>query len=268
MLVVSGSARVRLPGRGRRARRIFMEAGAEWRAAGCSMCLGMNPDTIAGRTRRLNMEPELRRQAGEGLPNPPRLTAGRCSDRRRRSSGLAGRHRLTRASATCGGRTMDALVTHTGTGLPLRRGDLDTDQIIPAVYLKRITRTGFEDGLSRRGRTTRIRGRTTRLMPVPRCWSPARTSEPGRHASTPSGPCRTVDLAVVLSPVGTIFKVNSGKSGLLAAQVDQSVVDVSRKPKPTRRCPSRSTSRAARCAPGPARTGSTPRHQQLHPLPG
>ena len=42
---------------------------------------------------------------------------------------------------------MDAFTTHTGIGVPLRRGNVDTDQIIPAVYLKRVTRTGFEDGL-------------------------------------------------------------------------------------------------------------------------
>ena len=42
---------------------------------------------------------------------------------------------------------MDAFTTHTGIGVPLRRSNVDTDQIIPAVYLKRVTRTGFEDGL-------------------------------------------------------------------------------------------------------------------------
>ncbi|HZD99897.1 MAG TPA: 3-isopropylmalate dehydratase small subunit [Micromonosporaceae bacterium] len=44
---------------------------------------------------------------------------------------------------------MDKVTVHTGTALPLRRSDVDTDQIIPAVYLKRITKTGFEDGLFR-----------------------------------------------------------------------------------------------------------------------
>jgi len=42
---------------------------------------------------------------------------------------------------------MDKFVTHTGTGVPLRRSNVDTDQIIPAVYLKRVTRSGYEDGL-------------------------------------------------------------------------------------------------------------------------
>lgn len=42
---------------------------------------------------------------------------------------------------------MEKFIEHTGTGLPLRRSNVDTDQIIPAVYLKRVTRTGFADGL-------------------------------------------------------------------------------------------------------------------------
>jgi 3-isopropylmalate/(R)-2-methylmalate dehydratase small subunit len=42
---------------------------------------------------------------------------------------------------------MDKFTVHTGTGVPLRRSNVDTDQIIPAVYLKRVTRTGFADGL-------------------------------------------------------------------------------------------------------------------------
>jgi len=43
--------------------------------------------------------------------------------------------------------TMEKFIKHTGTGVPLRRSNVDTDQIIPAVYLKRVSRSGFEDGL-------------------------------------------------------------------------------------------------------------------------
>ena len=42
---------------------------------------------------------------------------------------------------------MEKFIKHIGTGVPLRRSNVDTDQIIPAVYLKRVTRSGFEDGL-------------------------------------------------------------------------------------------------------------------------
>ena len=44
---------------------------------------------------------------------------------------------------------MEKFSVHTGTAVPLRRSNVDTDQIIPAVYLKRVTRSGFEDGLFR-----------------------------------------------------------------------------------------------------------------------
>jgi 3-isopropylmalate/(R)-2-methylmalate dehydratase small subunit len=43
--------------------------------------------------------------------------------------------------------TMEAFTTHSGRAIPLRRSNVDTDQIIPASYLKRVTRSGFEDGL-------------------------------------------------------------------------------------------------------------------------
>ena len=42
---------------------------------------------------------------------------------------------------------MEKFISHTGIAAPLRRSNVDTDQIIPAVYLKRVTKTGFEDGL-------------------------------------------------------------------------------------------------------------------------
>ncbi len=42
---------------------------------------------------------------------------------------------------------MEKFITHTGTGVPLRRSNVDTDQIIPALWLKLVTRTGYEDGL-------------------------------------------------------------------------------------------------------------------------
>ncbi|TDD09079.1 3-isopropylmalate dehydratase small subunit [Nonomuraea deserti] len=42
---------------------------------------------------------------------------------------------------------MEAFITHTGTAVPLRRSNVDTDQIIPAVWLKQVSRTGFENGL-------------------------------------------------------------------------------------------------------------------------
>jgi 3-isopropylmalate/(R)-2-methylmalate dehydratase small subunit len=56
---------------------------------------------------------------------------------------------IIKASSIEGGTPMRSFTVHTGTAAPLRRSNVDTDQIIPAVYLKRVTRTGFEDGLFR-----------------------------------------------------------------------------------------------------------------------
>ena len=61
---------------------------------------------------------------------------------------------------------MDAFTTHTGIGVPLRRSNVDTDQIIPAVYLKRVTRTGFEDGLFAAWRNDPTSCSTTRRTPA------------------------------------------------------------------------------------------------------
>ena len=49
---------------------------------------------------------------------------------------------------------MEQFTRHTGSAVALRRSNVDTDQIIPASYLKRVTRTGFEDGLFAAWRTT------------------------------------------------------------------------------------------------------------------
>ena len=86
---------------------------------------------------------------------------------------------------------MDKFTTHTGVGVPLRRSNVDTDQIIPAVYLKRVTRTGFEDGLfaAWRGDPSFVLNR--RSTPPARCSSPGPTSAPARRASMPCGHCRT-----------------------------------------------------------------------------
>ena len=84
MLVVPGSARVRLQAEAEGLDEVFTEAGAEWRGAGCSMCLGMNPDQLApGRAQRVDLQPQLRGPPGQGRAHPPGLAAGRRRHRRR-----------------------------------------------------------------------------------------------------------------------------------------------------------------------------------------
>ena len=84
---------------------------------------------------------------------------------------------------------MEAFTTHTGIGVPLRRSNVDTDQIIPAVYLKRVTRTGFEDFVFAAWRERRdVRAQRPELLPPARCSSPGLTSAPAPRGSTPCGP--------------------------------------------------------------------------------
>ena len=121
---------------------------------------------------------------------------------------------------------MEKITTHTGTALPLRRSNVDTDQIIPAVYLKRVTRTGFEDGLfgAWRGEADFILNRpeyagVTILVAGP---------DFGTGSSREHAVWALMDYGfkvVVSSRFADIFRGNSGKAGLLAAQVDQSVVE-------------------------------------------
>ncbi len=121
---------------------------------------------------------------------------------------------------------MEPIVVHTGRGLPLRRSNVDTDQIIPAVYLKRVTRTGFEDGLfaawrqdpgfvlndpARAGATVLVAG-----------------ADFGTGSSREHAVWALLDYGfrVVLSPrFGDIFKGNSAKGGLLTVELGQDVIE-------------------------------------------
>jgi 3-isopropylmalate/(R)-2-methylmalate dehydratase small subunit len=121
---------------------------------------------------------------------------------------------------------MDAFTSHTGTVLPLRRGNVDTDQIIPAVYLKRITRTGFEDGLFAAWRND-----PDFVLNQPQ-YDGATILVAGPDFGTGSSREHAVwalhdyGFRVVLSPrFGDIFRGNSGKAGLLTAVVDDETVE-------------------------------------------
>jgi 3-isopropylmalate/(R)-2-methylmalate dehydratase small subunit len=120
---------------------------------------------------------------------------------------------------------MEAFTVHTGIGVPLRRGNVDTDQIIPAVYLKRVTRTGFEDGLfaAWRGDPSFV------LNQAPYHTGTVLVAGPdfGTGSSREHAVWALQDhgFRVVISPrFGDIFRGNAGKAGLLAAQVDDKVV--------------------------------------------
>jgi 3-isopropylmalate/(R)-2-methylmalate dehydratase small subunit len=121
---------------------------------------------------------------------------------------------------------MDSFTRHVGRGLPLRRSNVDTDQIIPAVYLKRVTRTGFEDGLFAAWRQDpdfvanqpEFQG-VSILVAGP---------DFGTGSSREHAVWALMDYGfkvVISSRFADIFRGNAGKSGLLAAQVSQDVVE-------------------------------------------
>ena len=120
---------------------------------------------------------------------------------------------------------MDKFITHTGVAAPLKRSNVDTDQIIPAVYLKRVTRTGFEDGLFAAWRND-----PSFVLNRPE-YAEASVLVAGPDFGTGSSREHAVwalqnyGFRVVLSSrFADIFRSNAGKAGLLAAQVDEKVV--------------------------------------------
>ncbi|WP_370893416.1 3-isopropylmalate dehydratase small subunit [Janibacter sp. GXQ6167] len=122
---------------------------------------------------------------------------------------------------------MEQFTTHTGVGVPLRRSNVDTDQIIPAVYLKRVSRTGFEDGLF-----AAWRGDGDFVLNQP-AYAQGSVLVAGPDFGTGSSREHAVWAlmnygfrVVISSRFADIFRGNSGKQGLLAAQVTQDDVEL------------------------------------------
>ena len=123
---------------------------------------------------------------------------------------------------------MEPITTHTGIGAPLRRSNVDTDQIIPAVYLKRVTRTGFEDGLFSSWRANEP---DFVLNRAPYDSASVLVAGPdfGTGSSREHAVWALMDFGfrvVISSRFADIFRGNSGKSGLVAAQVEQQDVEL------------------------------------------
>lgn len=122
---------------------------------------------------------------------------------------------------------MDAFHTHTGIGVPLRRSNVDTDQIIPAVYLKRVTRTGFEDGLFAAWRNDP--SFVLNLSPFDRGSVLVAGPDFGTGSSREHAVWALMDFGfrvVISSRFADIFRGNAGKAGLLAAEVTQDDVEL------------------------------------------
>ncbi|MDN5573477.1 MAG: 3-isopropylmalate dehydratase small subunit [Micrococcales bacterium] len=122
---------------------------------------------------------------------------------------------------------MEKFSNHTGIAVPLRQSNVDTDQIIPAVYLKRITKTGFEDALFAQWRTQDdfvLNQDAYRDASILVAGPDFGTGSSREHAVWA---LRDYGFKVVISPrFADIFRGNSGKQGLLAAQVEQSDVEL------------------------------------------
>ncbi len=120
---------------------------------------------------------------------------------------------------------MEKFTHHTGVGVPLRRSNVDTDQIIPAVYLKRVTRDGFEDGLFSAWRNDPsfvLNNEAYAAGSVLVAGPDFGTGSSREHAVWA---LQNYGFKVVISPrFADIFRGNAGKAGLLAAQVDEKVV--------------------------------------------
>jgi 3-isopropylmalate/(R)-2-methylmalate dehydratase small subunit len=121
---------------------------------------------------------------------------------------------------------MDKFTSHVGTVVPLRRSNVDTDQIIPAVYLKRVTRTGFEDGLFSAWRAdpdfvlnNPAHAGATILVAGPEFG----TGSSRQHAVWA---LRDWGFKVVISPrFGDIFRGNALKEGLLPVELELRAVE-------------------------------------------
>ena len=122
---------------------------------------------------------------------------------------------------------MEKFTTHTGVGVPLRRSNVDTDQIIPAVYLKRVTRTGFEDGLFaawRKDETFILNHDSYAAGSVLVAGPDFGTGSSREHAVWA---LMNYGFRVVLSSrFADIFRGNSGKQGLLTAQLAQDDIEL------------------------------------------
>ena len=122
---------------------------------------------------------------------------------------------------------MEKFTSHTGVGVPLNRSAVDTDQIIPAVYLKRVTKTGFDDALFARWR----KDPEFVLNREPYANGSVLVAGPdfGTGSSREHAVWALRDYgfkAVLSSRFADIFRGNAGKNGLVVAQLEQGDIDL------------------------------------------
>ena len=211
-LVVPGSFAVKHQAEAEGLDRVFTAAGFDWREPGCSMCLAMNPDKLAvgersASTSNRNFEGRQGRGGRTHLVSPAVAAA----------TAIAGHFALP---TDLDGDLMDAVQIVQGTAMPLDRSDVDTDQIIPAEWLKRVERTGFGKGLFASWRDDRS------FVLNDERFAGARILIGGTNFGTGSSREHAVwaimdyGFQAVISPrFADIFRNNCTKNGLVPVQV-------------------------------------------------
>lgn len=122
---------------------------------------------------------------------------------------------------------MEKFITHTGTGVPLRASNVDTDQIIPARYLKSVKRTGFSDGLFSNWRSddnfvlNQAQFKDGSVLFAGSDFGTGSSREHAVWALSEYG-----FRAVFSSRFADIFRGNAGKSGLLTGLMEQEDIEL------------------------------------------
>ncbi|WP_408935457.1 3-isopropylmalate dehydratase small subunit [Corynebacterium marquesiae] len=122
---------------------------------------------------------------------------------------------------------MEKFITHTGTGVPLRASNVDTDQIIPARYLKSVKRTGFSDGLFSNWRSddnfvlNQVQFKDGSVLFAGSDFGTGSSREHAVWALSEYG-----FRAVFSSRFADIFRGNAGKSGLLTGLMEQEDIEL------------------------------------------
>ena len=280
-MVVPGSQEVKSEAENEGLADVFRAAGAEWREAGCSMCIAMNGDQLDARpVRDLDLEPELRGPPGQGRAVVPRVAA----DRRR-----VGDHRRRDRPADAardrgGGRPRRALTWPPRSGpftsavIPLPAENVDTDQIVPARYLKVTDKDGLRDALFHDWRYEADGGLKEPLFVMDRLAMADRQillvgDNFGTGSSREHAPWALVAWgirAIISTSFADIFRNNALKNGLLPIVVDadmhralfelveaQPAADADRRPRGPGRPPARRRGPAVRRR--PVRQADAPR---------
>ena len=217
-LVVPGSASVRVQAEEEGLDPIFRDAGFDWRLAGCSMCLGMNPDVL-GPGERCASTSNRNFEGRQGKGGRTHLVCPAMAAAAALHGHFVDVRTLDAAEAVTG---VKPFTSETGRVAILDRPDVDTDQIIPKQFLKRIERTGYgeflfndwrydEDGKPAPGfELNRPEFAGASILLTGRNFGCGSSREHAAWALPDYG------FDVVIAPsFGDIFRTNAGKNGMV-----------------------------------------------------